>query len=103
MIKARKTHPGQEEPSKVFPLERAIESTYPAEATPAPGPGRVADRITREIQDVARRRGWDPTTPAEPPTTGNAHVLFCGARSEDLSRRRPVAHRRPTQQAGGTP
>ncbi|BBJ40812.1 hypothetical protein SSPO_035300 [Streptomyces antimycoticus] len=97
MIKARKTHPGQEEPSKVFPLERAIESTYPTEATPALGPGRVADRITREIQDVARRRGWDTTAPAEPSAADTLPVLFRGARSEDLSRRRPIARRRPTQ------
>lgn len=83
----------------VFPTEHAIESTRsPETTTPVPHElHRVADRVTREMREVARRRGWVATTPTEPSTADAPDVLFCGALSEDLARRhggnaRPLEH-----------
>ncbi len=80
----------------VFPPEHVTESRQITEATTAPvhHPGHVSDRVIREIQDVARRRGWDPTAPAEPPGAVTPYALFCGALPEDLARRLVRPHRR---------
>lgn len=61
----------------VFPSEHITESTR----------HRVADRVTREMREVARRRGWVSAVPAEPSAGGTPGVLFCGALPEDLARR----------------
>jgi len=81
----------------VLPPEHSIESARSAETT-LTGPHelhRLADQVTREMQDVARRRGWAATTPTEPPATAAPYALFCGARSEDLARRRIAGHSAP--------
>lgn len=73
----------------VFPSEHITESTR----------HRVADRVTREMREVARRRGWSSAGPAEPPVGGAPYVLFCGALPEDLARRQQP----PTPTPASTP
>ncbi len=78
----------------VLPPEHAIESTRAAKATTTASYElhRVADRVTREMREVARRRGWVSTAPAEPPTRAAPPALFCGARPQDLARRFITGH-----------
>jgi hypothetical protein len=98
VIKPRKKHPGQKEPPMVFPSEHPIESTHPTEpTTTTPHALRsVMEQVTREMQAVARRRGWVPTAQPEPSTAGTPYPLFCGALSEDLARRLVAGHQRPS-------
>ena len=70
----------------VFPSEHITESTR----------HRVADRVTREMREVARRRGWVSVGPAEPSAGGTPSVLFCGALPEDLARRQQPPYLSPT-------
>ncbi len=72
----------------VFPSEHITESTR----------HRVAERVTREMREVARRRGWSSAGSAEPSVGGTTNVLFCGALPEDLARRQqpPLPTAQPT-------
>ncbi|MEV6125661.1 hypothetical protein AB0M05_02385 [Streptomyces violaceusniger] len=70
----------------VFPSEHITESTRPL----------VADRVTREMREVARRRGWASAAPAEPSAGGTPYVLFCGALPDDLARRQQPPWLSPT-------